>query len=565
MRTIFPTLCTLLILFQLTIAQDRITGKHFATRSEVLGQNGMVATSHPLATQIGLDMLKSGGNAIDAAIAANAALGLMEPTGCGIGGDLFAIVWDGKTKKLYGLNASGRSPKGLTLDYFEKEGMDKIPSHGPLPVSVSGAVDGWFELHQKFGSRPMPEILAPAIDYAEKGFPLTELIAWYMQRTIPFFESKGFPNIEDTYKAQNGGKLPNEGEVYKNPYLANTYRKIAEGGRDAFYKGDIAKTVGKFIKEQGGFLSAKDFAAHKSQWVEPVSVNYRGYDVWELPPNGQGIAALQMLQILEGYDFSKIAFGSAEHLHLFTEAKKLAFEDRAKYYADMDFFDVPVETLLSDDYSENRRKLIGNRAGTYSAGEISAGETIYMTVADKEGTMISLIQSNYRGMGSGMAPPKLGFMLQDRGELFSLKRGQANTYEPEKRPFHTIIPAFMTKDGKPFVSFGVMGGDFQPMGHTQIVMNLIDFGMNLQEAGDAPRWDHTGGASPMGRTTENTGLIRTESGIPYSTIRGLMDKGHRMGTARGVYGGYQAILWDDENNVYHGASESRKDGQAAGY
>ena len=565
MRTIFPTLCTLLILFQLTIAQDRITGKHFATRSEVLGQNGMVATSHPLATQIGLDMLKSGGNAIDAAIAANAALGLMEPTGCGIGGDLFAIVWDGKTKKLYGLNASGRSPKGLTLDYFEKEGMDKIPSHGPLPVSVPGAVDGWFELHQKFGSRPMPEILAPAIDYAEKGFPLTELIAWYMQRTIPFFESKGFPNIEDTYKAQNGGKLPNEGEVYKNPYLANTYRKIAEGGRDAFYKGDIAKTVGKFIKEQGGFLSAKDFAAHKSQWVEPVSVNYRGYDVWELPPNGQGIAALQMLQILEGYDFSKIAFGSAEHLHLFTEAKKLAFEDRAKYYADMDFFDVPVETLLSDDYSENRRKLIGNRAGTYSAGEISAGETIYMTVADKEGTMISLIQSNYRGMGSGMAPPKLGFMLQDRGELFSLKRGQANTYEPEKRPFHTIIPAFMTKDGKPFVSFGVMGGDFQPMGHTQIVMNLIDFGMNLQEAGDAPRWDHTGGASPMGRTTENTGLIRTESGIPYSTIRGLMDKGHRMGTARGVYGGYQAILWDDENNVYHGASESRKDGQAAGY
>ena len=565
MRTIFPTLCTLLILFQLTIAQDRITGKHFATRSEVLGQNGMVATSHPLATQIGLDMLKSGGNAIDAAIAANAALGLMEPTGCGIGGDLFAIVWDGKTKKLYGLNASGRSPKGLTLDYFEKEGMDKIPSHGPLPVSVPGAVDGWFELHQKFGSRPMPEILAPAIDYAEKGFPLTELIAWYMQRTIPFFESKGFPNIEDTYKAQNGGKLPNEGEVYKNPYLANTYRKIAEGGRDAFYKGDIAKTVGKFIKEQGGFLSAKDFAAHKSQWVEPVSVNYRGYDVWELPPNGQGIAALQMLQILEGYDFSKIAFGSAEHLHLFTEAKKLAFEDRAKYYADMDFFDVPVETLLSDDYSENRRKLIGNRAGTYSAGEISAGETIYMTVADKEGTMISLIQSNYRGMGSGMAPPKLGFMLQDRGELFSLKRGQANTYEPEKRPFHTIIPAFMTKDGKPFVSFGVMGGDFQPMGHTQIVMNLIDFGMNLQEAGDAPRWDHTGGASPMGRTTENTGLIRTESGIPYSTIRGLTDKGHRMGTARGVYGGYQAILWDDENNVYHGASESRKDGQAAGY
>tara|TARA_Y100000034_G_scaffold137038_1_gene219360 strand:- start:312618 stop:314366 length:1749 start_codon:yes stop_codon:yes gene_type:complete len=565
MKTI--STCLLFVFFTsiFTTAQDRITGKSWATRSEVLGQNGMVATSHPLATQIGLDVLKKGGNAIDAAIAANAALGLMEPTGCGIGGDLFAIVWDAKTKKLYGLNASGRSPKDLNLDYFEKNNMEKIPSHGPLPVSVPGAVDGWFELHKKFGSKPMTEILAPAIGYAEKGFPLTELIAWYLNRTVPFFKSKGFPNIVDTYETQNGGKLPQEGEIYKNPYLANTYRKIAQGGRDAFYKGDIAKTIGKFIKEQGGFLSAKDLAAHKSQWVEPVSVNYRGYDVWELPPNGQGIAALQMLQILKGYDFSKIEFGSAEHLHLFTEAKKLAFEDRAKYYADMDFFDVPVEELLSEDYAKKRRAQITNRAGTYNAGKISAGETIYMTVADKDGTMISLIQSNYRGMGSGMAPPKLGFMLQDRGELFSLKRNQANTFEPGKRPFHTIIPAFVTKDGKPFMSFGVMGGDFQPMGHTQIIMNIVDFGMNLQEAGDAPRWDHTGGASPMGKTTTNTGMIRTESGIPYSTIRGLMDRGHRIGTARGVYGGYQAIMWDDKNKVYRGASESRKDGQAAGY
>ncbi|WP_299839537.1 gamma-glutamyltransferase [uncultured Tenacibaculum sp.] len=565
MKNIFLyTFCALFVI-QFLNAQDRITGKSFATRSEVLGQNGMVATSHPIATQVGLDILKKGGNAIDAAIAANAALGLMEPTGCGIGGDLFAIVWDGKTKKLYGLNASGRSPKNLKLEYFEKQNMKKIPSHGALPVSVPGAVDGWFELHKKFGSKPMTEILAPAIDYAEKGFPLTELIAWYLNRSIPFYQSKNFPNLKETYIDQNGGKLPNEGEIYKNPFLANTYRKIAKGGRDAFYKGNIAKTIGKFIKEQGGFLSEKDLAAHKSEWVQPVSVNYRGYDVWELPPNGQGIAALQMLQILKGYDFSNIEFGSAEHLHLFTEAKKIAFEDRAKYYADMDFFKVPVEELLSDTYADKRRKEIGKRAGKYSAGKISAGETIYMTVADKNGTMISLIQSNYRGMGSGMVPPKLGFMLQDRGELFSLKRGQANTYEPGKRPFHTIIPAFITKDGKPFVSFGVMGGDFQPMGHTQIVMNLIDFGMNLQEAGDAPRFDHTGSASPMGAITTNTGTVRTESGIPYTTIRGLMDRGHRIGTARGIYGGYQAILWDDINKVYHGASESRKDGQAAGY
>ena len=547
------------------LAQDRVTGETFATRSEVLAKNGMVATSHPLATQIGLDILKKGGNAVDAAIAANAALGLMEPTGCGIGGDLFAIVWDAKTQKLYGLNASGRSPKDLTLDYFKKEGMEEIPALGPLPVSVPGAVDGWFSLHEKFGSRPMTELLAPAIDYAEKGFPLTELIAWYMQRSVPYYINQGFPNVEETYMGQNGGELPNEGEIYKNPYLAETYRKIAAGGRDAFYKGKVAKTIADFIQKQGGFLSVKDLASHESEWVEPVSVEYRGYEVWELPPNGQGIAALQMLQILKGYDFTDIEFGSTEHLHLFTEAKKLAFEDRAKYYADMDFVDVPVEELLSEDYAADRRKRIGDRAGTYSAGEISAGETIYMTVADGEGTMVSLIQSNYRGMGSGMVPPELGFMLQDRGELFSLEPGQANTYEPGKRPFHTIIPAFITKDGKPWVSFGVMGGDFQPQGHSQIVMNLIDFGMNLQEAGDAPRWDHTGGASPTGGDSDDRGQIRVESGIPYETVRGLMGKGHDVGFTRGAYGGYQAILWDAENKVYHGASESRKDGQAAGY
>jgi len=546
-------------------SQDRVTGASFASRSEVLAQNGMVATSHPLATQIGLDILKNGGNAIDAAIAANAALGLMEPTGSGIGGDLFAIVWDAKTKKLYGLNASGRSPKELTLEFFEKKGMVKIPSYGPLPVSVPGTVDGWFELHEKFGSMKMENILAPAISYAETGFPLSELIAWYMQRSIPYFMKLGYPNIKDTYINQNRDQLVGEGEIYKNIYLATTYKKIAKEGRDGFYKGEIASTIANFIQEQGGFLSESDLAEHHSEWVTPVSVNYRGYDVWELPPNGQGIAALQMLQILEGYDFSNIDFGSAAHLHLFTEAKKLAFEDRAKYYADMDFTKVPVTKLLSDSYAAERRKLISDRASTYKAGEISAGETVYLTVADKYGNMISLIQSNYRGMGSGMVPPKLGFMLQDRGELFSLKRGQANTYQPNKRPFHTIIPAFITKDGEPYVSFGVMGGDFQPQGHTQIVMNLIDFGMNLQEAGDAPRWDHTGTSTPTGLKPKGTGEIRLESGISYKTVRGLMDKKHKVSFGRGIYGGYQAILWDKENKVYHGASESRKDGQAAGY
>ncbi|MDM9629969.1 gamma-glutamyltransferase [Robiginitalea aurantiaca] len=545
-------------------AQDRISGALFATRSEVLAQKGMVATSHPLATQIGLDILKKGGTAIDAAIAANAALGLMEPTGSGIGGDLFAIVWDANSKKLHGLNASGRSPKNLRLKDLKAKGLDKIPSFGPLPVSVPGAVDGWFELHSKFGKLPMKELLAPSIRYAEEGFPLTQLVAWYMNRTIPFFQNREFPNIKETYIDQNGGKLPQEGSIYKNPFLANTYRKIAEGGREAFYKGEVAKTIASFIQEQGGYLSVSDLNSHVSQWVTPLSVNYRGYDVWELPPNGQGIAALQMLQILEGYDFSEIEFGSPEHLHLFTEAKKLAFEDRAKYYADPDFVNIPAETLLSDAYAAKRRAAIGEKAGIYNAGEISAGETIYMTVADQYGNMISLIQSNYRGMGSGMVPPGLGFMLQDRGELFSLKEGQANTYAPGKRPFHTIIPAFITKDGNPWVSFGVMGGDFQPQGHTQIVMNLIDFGMNLQEAGDAPRWDHTGGSSPTGQGP-GLGAVRIESGIPYQTVRGLMDRGHEVRYARGVYGGYQAILWDPVQKVYHGASESRKDGQAAGY
>jgi gamma-glutamyltranspeptidase/glutathione hydrolase len=565
MRLAILSILFLLILHPNIYSQDRITGALSATRSEVIAANGMVATSHPLATQIGLDILQEGGNAIDAAIAANAALGLMEPTGCGIGGDLFAIVWDAETKRLYGLNASGRSPKSLTLEHFRSQGLEEIPPLGPLPVSVPGTVDGWFELHGKFGSMPMHSILAPAIHYAREGFPLTQLISWYLQRSVRYYISQEFPNIEDTYLAQNGGELPGEGEIYKNPFLANTYERIATGGRDVFYKGEIAKTIASFIREQDGFLSEEDLATHHSEWVEPVSVNYRGYDVWELPPNGQGIAALQMLQILEGFEFSDIAFGSAEHLHLFTEAKKLAFEDRARYYADPAFADIPIYELLSEKYANERRKLIGETAGRYEAGEISAGETIYLTTADKWGNMISLIQSNYRGMGSGMVPPKLGFMLQDRGELFSLEEGQANTYAPGKRPFHTIIPAFITKDGQPFMSFGVMGGDFQPQGHVQIVMNIVDFGMGLQEAGDAPRWDHAGSSTPTGLPAEGRGTIHVESGIPYETIRGLMDRGHELGFARGIFGGYQAIMRDQQNGVYRGASESRKDGQAAGY
>ena len=553
----------LLITSVTTHAQDRITGKSFTTRSEIIAKNGIIATSHPLATQIGLDILKKGGNAIDAAIAANAALGLMEPTGSGIGGDLFAIIWDGKTKTIHGLNSSGRSPKSLTLEYFQSQNLTKIPSFGPLPVSVPGAVDGWFELHEKFGSLPMTDILAPAIHYAENGFPVTELIAYYMAVAASRYEPYNFQNFKNTYMID--GKTPIKGQIFRNPDLAKTYKILAEKGRTDFYEGTIARTIADYVQAKGGFLSKSDLATHHSEWVEPVSVNYRGYDVWELPPNGQGITALQMLNILEGYDFNKIPFGSAEHIHLFTETKKLAFEDRAKYYADMDFYDVPLDQLLSKDYADKRRNKIGPSAGIYEAGSISNGETVYLTVADKNGTMISLIQSNYRGMGSGLVPTNLGFMLQNRGELFSLEKGRANTYAPEKRPFHTIIPGFMTKNGTPVMSFGVMGGDFQPLGHVQIVMNIIDFGMTLQEAGDAPRIDHTGTSTPTGFNSVNSGEIKLESGFDYESIRKIMKKGHKVGFALGTYGGYQAILWDNKNKVYFGASESRKDGQAAGY
>jgi gamma-glutamyltranspeptidase / glutathione hydrolase len=545
------------------MTQDRITGHHFATRSEVIAQNAMAATSHPLATQIALDILKKGGSAVDAAIAANAALGLMEPTGCGIGGDLFAIIWDAENQRLHGLNASGRSPKSLNIDYFIKNGYEYIPQRGALSVSVPGTVDGWFEMHEKFGRLDMLSILQPAIDYAREGFPVSELIAYYLQRSAPVLSP--YPNFSQTYMPE--GKMPEKGEIFRNPYLANTYEIIGRQGRDAFYKGDIARIISDYIVENGGFLGIDDMSSHTSTWVEPASANYRGYDVWQLPPNGQGIAVLQILNILEGYDIASMGPFSPEYIHLFVEAKKLAFEDRATYYADMEFNPVPLQQLISKEYADKRRQLIDHdrAARRYDPGIAETPNTIYLTVADKEGNMVSLIQSNYRGMGSGMTPPGLGFVLQNRGEGFTLQAGQFNTYEPGKRPFHTIIPGFITKDGIPYMSFGVMGGAMQPQGHAQIVINMIDFGMNLQEAGDAPRIHHTGSSEPTGQRMTDGGIINLESGFPYETIRSLMEKGHSIQWASGPYGGYQAIMWDPVNKVYYGASESRKDGQAAGY
>jgi len=554
---------TLLLLPALSYSQDRITGRDFATRSEVIAQNGMAATSQPLATQVALDILKKGGNAIDAAIAANAVLGLVEPTGCGVGGDLFAIIWSADKQKLYGLNASGRSPRSLKLEYFKSKGLDFIPSTGPLPVSVPGCVDGWFEMHDMFGRLPMREILQPAINYARDGFPVTEVIANSLEAGTAAL--KQYPNIRETYMP--GGKSPAKGEIFKNPNLANTLDKIAKGGRNEFYRGSIAKTIAAFMKSQGGFLSYDDMARHTSEWVEPVSSTYRGYYIWELPPNGQGIATIQILNMLEGFDLTRLGYGSAEYIHLFTEAKKLAFEDRAKFYADPRFSSVPVSQLISKKYAVERRRLISplKAAKRYDPGKIEAGNTIYLTVADKFGNMVSLIQSNYRGMGSGMCPTGLGFVLQDRGEMFSLDPGHANAYAPGKRPFHTIIPGFITKNGKPWISFGVMGGDMQPQGHAQIIINLIDFKMNLQEAGDAPRIYHSGSSEPTGQQMTDGGILYLESGFRWEVIQKLLSMGHRVEWNLGGYGGYQAIMRDEKNKVYYGASESRKDGQAAGY
>jgi len=540
---------------------DRITGEPFASRSEVIGQNGMVATSHPLATQIGLDILKKGGTAIDAAIAANIALGLMEPTGNGIGGDLFAIVWDAQSKQLYGLNASGPAPKNISIDYFKSKNLDKIPSYGPLPVTVPGAVDGWVKLHEKFGNQAFSSLFKPTIDYALNGFPVTETIAYYLANSVSRF--KDYPNFKEVWL--KNGKTPAKGEIFKNPQLAKTLQTIADQGRAGFYEGEVAHTMANFIQSQGGFLSYEDLSSFHAEWTPPVSSNYRGYDVWELPPNGQGIAALQILNILENYDLKKMGLYSSEYIHLFTEAKKLVFADRAKYYADPHFSKIPVQELISKDYANDRAKNINLKeaALTDEPGILKDGDTIYLTAADQYGNMISLIQSNYRGMGSGMMAPGLGFMMQDRGELFSLQPTHKNALIGGKRPFQTIIPAFVTKDGKPYMSFGVMGGATQPQAHAQIIINMVDFGMNLQEAGDAPRMVHSGSSQPTDEIMLDGGSLSLEKGFGLKIEKELEKLGHKIKYEKGIFGGYQAIMLKED--VYYGASESRKDGQAAGY
>lgn len=543
--------------------QDRTSGKSFATRSEVLAQNGMVATNHPIATQIGIEILKKGGSAVDAAIAANAFLGFADPGMNGIGGDLFAIVWNAESKQLYGLNASGKSPQDLSYDQLKaavESGRPKL--QGPLSVTTPGCVDGWSELHARFGKLQFSELLAPVIQYARQGVPITQETADFFAALEPAVRQIDNPTFKQVFFKD--GRFPRKGEVFSNPDLANTLEIIAQQGRDGFYRGKVAAAIEDHMKARGGYLSSQDLADHQSKWVDPVSINYRGYDVWEIPPNGQGIAALQTLQILEGFDLKAMGYGSADHIHHFVEAKKLAYEDLSKYYGDPDFNDIPVETLLSKDYAATRRANINrDQAGEYFPGLSSGDHTIYLTAADSEGNMISLIQSLSMIFGSGEVPSGLGFPLQNRGGTgFVLEEGHVSVYAPGKRPFHTIIPAFVTRDGNPYISFGLMGGDMQPQGHVQIIINLIDFGMNLQEAGDAPRIYHSG--SNLGRShVSGAGDIYLESGFDYETISTLLDRGHNIRMAKGYYGGYQAIMKKD--GIYIGASESRKDGQAAGY
>ena len=552
------------LLFLITsniFAYDRITGLEFATRSEVIAVNGMAATSHPLATQTAISILKNGGNAVDAAIAANAVLGLVEPTGCGIGGDLFAIVWNANEKKLYGLNSSGPAPSGISIDKLKEVGINKIPPYGALPVTVPGAVAGWSALHKKFGTLDFELLFTDAINYAENGFPVTELIAYYLNRSSEVFAT--YPNFKKVWMPN--GHTPKKAELFKNQLLAQNYRDIARTYGLEFYNGTIASNIVKSVNDAGGYFSKNDLSSYKPEWIEPVSTNYRGLDVWELPPNGQGIAALQILNILENFNIEAMGFGSAEYIHLFTEAKKIVFEDRAKYYADTSFANVPVQELISKEYALERSKLINLKKASkiYNPGDIESGDTIYLTVADKFGNMISLIQSNYRGMGSGIIPDNSGFMLQDRGEMFSMDKNHMNALKGGKRPFHTIIPAFVTKNDEPYISFGLMGGAMQPQGHAQIIINLVDFKMNLQEAGDAPRIRHAGSSQPTGEMMKDGGYLSLEKKILSEEIKKLKKLGHEFQYDLGGFGGYQAIMLKD--GVYLGASESRKDGHASGY
>ncbi|MCA9191459.1 MAG: gamma-glutamyltransferase [Planctomycetales bacterium] len=526
----------------------------------------MAATSDLRATQAAVEILRAGGSAVDAAIAANAVLGVVEPMSCGIGGDLFAICWSPNDKQLIGLNASGRAPNLATIEEFQRRGLNEIPTYGALAWSVPGCVAGWQDLHAKYGRLRWSDLFQPAIRLAEEGFPVSPIIGGYWRASEARLSET--PEAADTFLVN--GKAPREGDIFRNPRLAATYQRIASLGAQDFYHGETAVEIDRYSRSrEDGLLRLSDLQQHTNQWVAPVSTRYRGYDVWELPPNGQGITALQMLNILEPYDIKKMGWGSTQYAHLFVESKKLAFADRAKFYADMDMAEVPLKELVSKKYADQRRQLFDPNVALKDvpAGDpkLVHGDTIYLCVVDDQRNCCSLIQSNYHGFGSQLVAGNLGFAIQNRGALFSLDRQHLNRLEPGKRPFHTIIPAMVTEHGKPVFVFGVMGGDMQPQGHVQVLVNWIDFGMNIQMAGDAARIRHEGSATPTGLAAEpEGGKVFFESGIPPGTKDELEKMGHHFGRG-GSYGGYQGILIDWDRGILHGATEARKDGAALGY
>lgn len=553
----------------MTMIDTDLLGARNQNRSTVISRNGMVCASQPLAASVGSDVLKAGGSCVDAAIAANAMLGLTEPAMCGLGGDLFAIIWTEQERRLTGLNASGRSPYDWTLEKADSLGLKSIPQQSPLSWSVPGCVSGWEALLERFGRLSMAQCLEPAIDYAEEGFPLSPLIS----RDFDFDSLKARYGTDYTDRNLRAlynpdGNVPGYGDVFRNPALAANYRIIAEAGADGFYRGEIAGRIVASAREQGAFMSMRDLAEHTIDWVDPVSSSYRGWDVWELPPNGQGITALLMLNMLEQFDIGALEPNSAAHLHLFIEAKKLAYEDRARYFADPAFADVPVEALIAKDYAKQRASLIDPERARddFSYGDPALdSDTVYLCAADSDGNMISLIQSIFRPYGSGIVPAGLGFAMQNRGQSFALDPNHHNRLEGHKRPFHTIIPAFLTRDEKPVMAFGVMGGPFQPEGHTQVLMNMIDFRLSVQQAGEQPRISHNGSSTPEGAPMQGGGELVLERGIPQSTQQGLEQLGHRISAGTDAHGGYQAIWREDDPRRYFGGSDPRKDGGAYGY
>ncbi len=549
---------------------DRVDGATFASRSAAWGVHGAAATAHPLATMAAIETLKKGGSAVDAAIAANACLGLLEPIACGVGGDCFVMLWDPKTKKVVGLNGSGRSPKGLSLETVRSRARNGlIPSFGAITVSVPGAVQAWWDLHQRYGKLPWKDLFDPAIAHAEEGAPVTQNVAYYLASSARRYNNPA-SNIEEVANFNTvwmtDGRAPREGEIFRNPALAKTYRQIAQGGRDAYYDGPIADAIEAYFKRIGGWMTRADLKAHKSEWTTPLVSGYRGVDVYGLAPNSQGLSTLQLLNILEQFDVKAMGFQSAASIHHAVEAKRLAYEDRGRYFADPDFAKIPLAWLNSKEYAAERAKLIKPNAilNPVHAGQApSRGDTTYFCTSDSDGMMVSIIQSNYRGMGSGLSPDGTGFMLQNRGELFALTDGHPNVYAPGKRPFQTIIPGFATRGGEPWLAFGVMGGDMQPQGQAQIISNMVDHGLDLQAAGDSPRWHHEGGMEPTGQQLGHPGELHLEGGVPEATRKALAAIGWRIGDTPGGYGGYQAIeRWPGR---YAAATEMRKDGVALGY